>query len=110
MKRKFVMMPVFDKQWRDMGLDDNDLQVLQSELLNNPQTGKVIKGTEKLREMRFSLSNKGKSGASRVLYVDFVLAETIYLIFAYPKNEKDDLTDEERNNIKKMIDKLEQSL
>ena len=110
MKRKFVMMPVFDKQWRDMGLDDNDLQVLQSELLNNPQTGKVIKGTEKLREMRFSLSNKGKSGSSRVLYVDFVLAETIYLIFAYPKNEKDDLTDEERNNIKKMIDKLEQSL
>ena len=110
MKRKFVMMPVFDKQWRDMGLDDNDLQVLQSQLLNNPQTGKVIKGTGKLRKMRFALPNKGKSGSSRVLYVDFVLAETIYLIFAYPKNEKDDLTDEERNNIKKMIDTLEQSL
>ena len=110
MKRKFVMMPVFDKQWRDMGLDDDDLQNLQAELLSNPQIGKVIKGTGKLRKMRFALPNKGKSGSSRVLYVDFVLAETIYLIFAYSKNEKDDLTDEERNNIKKMIDKLEQSL
>lgn len=110
MKRKFVMMPVFDKQWRDMGLDDDDLQNLQAELLSNPQIGKVIKGTGKLRKMRFALPNKGKSGSSRVLYVDFVLAETIYLIFAYPKNEKDDLTDEERNNIKKMIDKLEHSL
>lgn len=40
----------------------------------------------------------------------FVVAETIYLIFAYPKNEKDNLTDEERNNIKKLIDRLEQSL
>ena len=110
MKRKFVMMPVFDKQWRDMGLDDDDLQNLQAELLSNPQIGKVIKGTGKLRKMRFALPNKGKSGSSRVLYVDLVLAETIYLIFAYPKNEKDDLTDEERNNIKKMIDKLEQSL
>ena len=110
MKRKFVMMPVFDKQWRDMGLDDEDLQNLQAELLSNPQIGKVIKGTGKLRKMRFALPNKGKSGSSRVLYVDFVLAETIYLIFAYPKNEKDDLTDEERNNIKKMIDKLEHSL
>ena len=110
MKRKFVMMPVFDKQWRGMGLNDSDLQSLQSALLSNPQIGKVIKGTGKLRKMRFALPNKGKSGSSRVLYVDFVLAETIYLIFAYPKNEKDDLTDEERNNIKNMIDKLEQSL
>ncbi len=54
MKRKFVMMPVFDKQWRDMGLDDNDLQSLQAELLNNPQIGNVIKGTGKLRKMRFA--------------------------------------------------------
>ena len=103
-------MPIFDKQWREMGLDDNDLQALQIELLKDPQIGSVIKGTGKLRKMRFAFPNRGKSGSSRVLYVDFVLAETIYLIFAYPKNEKDNLTDEERNNIKKMIEKIEQSL
>ena len=40
MKRKFVIMPVFDKQWRDMGLDDNDLQYLQMQLLENPQIRK----------------------------------------------------------------------
>lgn len=110
MKRKFVIMPVFDKQWHEIGLDDNELQTLQEQLLQNPQIGSVIRGTGKLRKMRFALPNKGKSGSSRVLYVDFVLAETIYLIFAYPKNEKDNLTDEERNNIKKLINKLEQSL
>ena len=110
MKRKFVIMPVFDKQWREMGLDDNDLQKLQAELLKNPQIGNVIKGTGKLRKARFAFENRGKSGSSRVLYVDFVIAETIYLIFAYPKNEKDNLTDEERNNIKKLINRLEQSL
>ena len=104
------MMPIFDKQWRAMGLDDNDLQALQIELLKDPQIGSVIKGTGKLRKMRFAFPNRGKSGSSRVLYVDFVLAKTIYLIFAYPKNEKDNLTDEERNNIKKMIEKIEQSL
>ena len=103
-------MPIFDKQWRAMGLDDNDLQALQIELLKDPQIGSVIKGTGKLRKMRFAFPNRGKSGSSRVLYVDFVLAKTIYLIFAYPKNEKDNLTDEERNNIKKMIEKIEQSL
>ena len=87
-----------------------DLQALQIELLKDPQIGSVIQGTGKLRKMRFAFPNRGKSGSSRVLYVDFVLAETIYLIFAYPKNEKDNLTDEERNNIKKMIAKIEQSL
>ncbi len=110
MKRKFVMMPIFDRQWCEMGLDDSDLQNLQTELLRNPQIGNVIKGTGKLRKMRFAFQNRGKSGSSRVLYVDFVVAETIYLIFAYPKNEKDNLTDEERNNIKKLLDRLEQSL
>ena len=82
-------MPIFDKQWRAMGLDDNDLQALQIELLKDPQIGSVIKGTGKLRKMRFAFPNRGKSGSSRVLYVDFVLAETIYLIFAYPKNENE---------------------
>lgn len=110
MKRKFIIMPIFDKQWKDMGLDDNNLQELQTELLKNPQTGNVIKGTGKLRKMRFAFPGKGKSGSARVLYVDFVLAESIYLIFAYPKSEKDNLTDEERNNIKKMIDRLEETL
>lgn len=60
--------------------------------------------------MRFAFQNNGKSGSTRVLYVDFVVAETIYLIFAYPKNEKDNLTNEERNNIKKLIDQLERNL
>ncbi len=110
MKRKFVMMPIFDKQWKEMGLDDNDLQSLQTTILENPQIGNVIKGTGKLRKLRFALPNRGKSGSSRVLYVDFVVAETVYFIFAYPKNEKDDLSDEERNNIKKLIDKIEKTL
>lgn len=110
MKRKFVIMPVFEKQWKSMGLNDNDLQHLQIQLLENPQAGKVIKGTGKLRKLRFALPDRGKSGSSRVLYVDFVFAETIYLIFAYPKNEKDNLTDEECNNIKKLIDIIEKSL
>ena len=60
--------------------------------------------------MRFALPGQGKSGSSRVVYIDFVVAETIYLIFAYPKNEKDNLSKEERNNIKKLIKEIERTL
>ena len=110
MTREFIMMPVFDKQWKSMGLTDKDLQDLQEMLLQNPQAGDVIKGTGGLRKVRFAFPNRGKSGSSRVLYVDFVLAEKIYLIFAYPKNEKDNLSDEERNNIRKLIERIEETL
>lgn len=47
-----------------------------------------MQGTGGLRKVRFALENRGKSGSVRVVYVDFVVYETIYLITAYTKNEK----------------------
>ena len=60
--------------------------------------------------MRFAFPNGGKSGSVRVCYVDFVIQEAIYLVTVYSKKEKENLTQEERNNIKKMIKLLEESL
>ena len=48
--------------------------------------------------------------SARVAYVDFLFYETVYLIYAYPKSEKDNLTKAERNNIKKLIDAIEKTL
>ena len=93
-----------------MGLTDDDLKVLQEQLLKNPDLGAVMQGTGGLRKMRFALPGRGKSGSCRVLYVDFVIAEAIYFIFAYPKNEMDNLSQEERNNIKKLIEIIEKTL
>ena len=93
-----------------MGLDDMDLRMLQEQILLNPQIGDVIQGTGGLRKMRFALPNRGKSGGARVLYVDFVSFETIYFILAYSKNVKEDLTIEEKNSIKKMIERIEETL
>lgn len=106
MTREFVMLPEFDKQWSLIGLDDDDLNVLQQELSDNPEKGRIIEGTGGLRKVRFAIEGKGKSGGARVCYVDFTVRETIYLITAYSKNEKDNLSDEERNNIRKLIKKL----
>lgn len=53
---------------------------------------------------------KEKKGALRVVYVDFTVQEKIYLIHAYSKSEKDNLSKEERNNIKKLIEYLEKNI
>ncbi|WP_461255559.1 type II toxin-antitoxin system RelE/ParE family toxin [Treponema sp. R80B11-R83G3] len=110
MTREFVMMPEFDRQWQKMGLGDDELRQLQEALLENPKIGGVIRGTRKLRKIRIAFEGKGKSGSGRVAYVDFAFYETIYLITAYPKNEKDNLSKAEQNAIAKIIIRFEQGL
>lgn len=104
------MLPEFDKNWKQMGLGDDDLRRLQTELLLDPEKGDLIQGTGGLRKMRFAFEGKGKSGSVRVCYIDFVVYEQIYLITAYPKSEKDNLSKSERNSIAKIISTLENEL
>lgn len=94
----------------DLGLGDEDLIKLQTELLADPKVGDVMRGTGGVRKMRFAFEHRGKSGGVRVIYVDFEVYEKIYLLTAYTKNEKDNLTKDEQNEIKKLISILEQQL
>ena len=107
MTREFVMLPEFDRQWAKLGLGDDELRQLQEALLENPKAGVIIQGTKGLRKIRIAFEGQGKSGSGRVAYVDFTVHETIFLITAYPKNAKDNLTKAERNSIAKMIVQLE---
>lgn len=110
MTRTFIQTIQFVKNWECLGMNDDDLRRLELQILENPQVGKVIRGTGNLRKMRFAFENQGKSGSTRVCYVDFVICETVYLITVYPKSEKDNLSQSERNEIKKLINRLEESL
>ena len=110
MTRIFVELPSFRNAWKSMGLTDGDLQRLQEELLADPRLGNVMQGTGGVRKMRFALDNHGKSGSVRVIYVDFVIYEKLYLLTAYPKSEKDNLTKAERNELKKLVEILEAEL
>ena len=110
MTRTFVELPIFRTRWKAMGLDDNDLLRLQEELLADPQVGAVMRGTGGVRKMRFAFEHRGKSGSVRVIYVDFEIYEKIILITAYTKDEKDNLSDSEKNEIKHLIKLLEQQL
>lgn len=108
--REFISTKQFDTQWESLGLSDNDLRNLQTMLLENPKIGAVIRGTGRLRKMRFNYGNRGKSHCARVCYVDFELNGKTYLIMVYAKKEMENLTQAERNNIKKFIERIEHSM
>jgi len=110
MKRTFIELPIFRSRWKAMGLNDDDLARLQRELLEDPKVGPVMQGTGGVRKMRFAFEDRGKSGSARVIYVDFEVYDKIYLITAYPKYEKDNLTKEERNELRQLMDILKKQL
>ena len=109
-QRIFVELPIFQKRWKDLGLDDDDLLRLEVDLLTDPKVGAVMQKTGGVRKMRFAFERRGKSGSIRVIYVDFEVYEKIFLLTAYTKNKQDNLSDAECNELKQLIGILENQL
>ena len=110
MTRSFIELPLFRSKWKSLGLTDDDLRRLQEQILADPKIGDVMQGTGGVRKMQFAFEHRGKSGSIRVIYIDFEVYEKIFLITAYPKNEKDNLTKSECNEIRQLIGILEEQL
>lgn len=105
--RNFVMPSDFDSAWKSLGLNDEDLRQLQNTLAQDPNAGDMIQGTHGCRKCRIPLENRGKSGGARVIYVDFITFEKIYLITAYAKNEQENLSKRQCDGIKQLVIEIE---
>lgn len=108
MKRTFIEVPSFTTKWQSLGLTDKDLRTLENILLKDPKTGDTISGTGGLRKICIPIENSGKRGGGRVIYVDIDVKECIYLLNVYIKNEKSDLTFQERKMLKKLVEVLKE--
>ena len=106
MTREFVYTEPFRKCWKAMGLSEDDLKKLEEILLENPQLGAVIEGTGGARKMRIQIENRGKSGGGRVIYVDVFEKEKLYFLLAYPKNVQDNLTPDQKKQVRKLVEAI----
>jgi len=102
MNRIFVNTFEFDKLWKDLGNSDEELRAFQNALLNNPKLGKVIEGTNGLRKLRWQYGGKGKRGGIGILYLDIEEYSVIYFIALIKKNEKENLSENDKQFIKKV--------
>ncbi len=88
--------PTFTRQ-ADKLLSEDEKRQLIDFLSENPLAGDLIPGTGGVRKLRFAASGRGKRGGVRVIYYYLDEAMPIYLLLAYAKTAKTDLTtDEER--------------
>ena len=59
----------------------------------HPTEGDIIPGTNGIRKIRWQSSGRGKRGGARVIYYVYDENNPIYLLFAYPKNVKENLSE-----------------
>lgn len=68
-------------------------------LAMHPLAGDEIVGTGGVRKIRFAAKGKGKSGGVRVIYYFYDRDIPIYALLIYGKNERADLTPEQRKSV-----------
>jgi hypothetical protein len=72
----------------------------------DPNCGEVMPGTGGFRKVRVGRDGIGKRGGARVIYILRSTEFPIFLITAYPKNAKANLTQSERNILAKRADEI----
>lgn len=75
---------------------------LLSYLAAHPHAGVVIQGTGGIRKLRWASGNQGKSGSVRVIYYYHNTDIPLFLLTAFAKNERTDLSDAQRNELAKL--------
>ena len=99
-----IETPIFTRRIQVM-LSDEEYRLLQAHLVNKPDVGKIIPGSGGMRKLRWSAKGHGRRGGIRVIYYWFISKDIILLLFAYSKNEQDDLTKEQLRQLKKIIER-----
>lgn len=106
---RFVSIGSFDRRWASLGLDDDDLRMLEMQIQADPDGPPLVKGTGGLRKLRFAPpgSGRGKSGSYRIGYAHFPNPGIVLLLEVWAKNEKSDLSQAERNAVAAALARFE---
>jgi hypothetical protein len=100
---KFFETSIFTKQITAL-LPDAEYKELQKALCLNPAAGDIIIGSGGLRKIRWRTAARGKRGGIRVIYYWFVGDDEIFMLLAYGKNEKDDLSTRELSALRSIVE------
>ncbi len=87
-------------------MGEDEIAELKMCLAVNPQVGDIIRRTGGVRKVRWAIGNRGKSAGARIIYYYHCNNTPIFLLAAYAKNEKLDLTEAEKAMMKSLVKTL----
>ena len=84
-------------------LNDEEYRDLQNVLVAMPGTGDLSPGSGGIRKIRWGASGRGKRGGARIIYYWANNYDQIFMLFAYAKNERDDLTKDQLSALRDIV-------
>lgn len=84
-------------------LSDEEYRVLQNALIEMPGSGDIIQGSGGIRKIRWGVSGRGKRGGARVVYYWATNNDQIFMLYAYAKNERDNLTKDQLSMLREVV-------
>jgi hypothetical protein len=87
------------------------LNLIQSDLIQNPERGALVQGLGGIRKARFSnpARSKGKPSGFRYLFLHLEDCGQIHLLYLLDKDEHEDLSGEERKALRAMVNQIKKS-
>ena len=87
---------------------DEVLRQIQEDVLKNPEKGDVAEGLGGIRKARSAnpARGKGKRGGYRYMHLYLKHRDHIHLLFLPDKDEQEDLTTEQRKNLRLLVAEL----
>ena len=102
-----VELPEYRRRIKTLLATDENTSLINF-LAKHPDEGVLIQGTGGIRKLRWAAKGKGKSGGVRVIYYFYNRSMPLFLLSAYGKNEKANLSKAEANELSDLITILKQ--
>ena len=101
-----VELPEFIRTSQGL-FSEEEKRSLINYLAAHPQSGDLIRGTGGIRKLRWAIQGKGKSGGARVIYYYHNDTIPLFLLMAFGKSEKANISPAERNDLAKLTSLLQ---
>jgi hypothetical protein len=97
---------------RPIFISDEAFEELKRQLADRPDWGSVMPGCGGLRKLRISdpKRGKGKRGGARLIYLHIPQIEHFLLLDIYGKNEKEDLSNDDKKVLKELAQEFKQQI
>jgi hypothetical protein len=83
-------------------MSEEERALLVDYLAYNPTAGDLIPGTGGVRKLRWGLEGRGKRGGARVIYFHHSAGTPLFVLTAFAKNERADLSQQDRNDLRQL--------
>jgi mRNA-degrading endonuclease RelE of RelBE toxin-antitoxin system len=98
-----IETPIFTKTIQSL-MSEGDYRQLQSALVIRPDMGDLIPGSGGLRKLRWRIPGRGKRGGVRVIYYWATSREEIWMLLAYAKAKKEDLSPQQLKLLRRIVE------